>query len=186
VEERRKTRVGTVSGLALLVGGTAVAAVAGETHSVFATVLLGLLACGMGHALLDETRRQARRQSLDGWATHDTINTALLGAWAGGALIATVQATPLHLRVVGLALTFAYAVVCGYFVVERCRTIAGTATIIGGTGTIPSGTATSGSMIQSSPIASGPSTAIPSTGSPSATVTAKTDVIPDGYGVSSK
>lgn len=187
MEERRKARVGTVSGLALLAGGTAVAAVAGGSHSIFATLLLGMLAVGMGHALLDETRRQARRLSVGGWAAQDTVNTALLAAWAAGALIATVLVVaPMQVRIVGLALTLGYAVVCGYFVVERCRTIAGTATIIGGTGTVPAGAATSGNATQTSPTASGPSSATPSTGSPSATVTEKTEVIPDGYGVSNR
>jgi hypothetical protein len=187
VKERRSARVGTVSGLALLAGGTAVAAVAGGAHSIFATALLGMLAVGMGHALLDETRRQARRQTIGGWARQDTVNTALLAAWASGALLTTVLAVaPVHVRVVGLVLALGYAVICGYFVVERCRTIAGTATIIGGTGSVPAGAGTAGKSTQSSPIASGPSTAMPSTGSPSATVTAKTEVMPDGYGVSSK
>jgi hypothetical protein len=178
--------VGTVSGLALLAGGTAVAAVAGGGHSIFATVLLGMLAAGLGHALVDETRRQARRRSAGGWATQDTINTALLAAWAVGALTGTLLAVAPGLRAVELGLALAYAMLCSYFVVERCRTIAGTATIIGGTGTVPAGAATSGNAIQSSPTASGPSTATPSTGSPSATVTANTEVIPDGYGMSSR
>src|SRR4051812_32892153 len=81
VEERRGARVGTVSGLALLAGGTAVAGVAGGAHSIFATILLGLLALVMGHALLVEIRRQARRRS-PRWARQDTINAVLLGCWA--------------------------------------------------------------------------------------------------------
>ena len=117
-------RIGTVSGLALLAGGTAVAAVAGGAHSIFATVLLGLLAVGMGHALLDEIRRQARRRSVGGWAAHDTVNTVLLACWATGALIATILAVaPATVRAVGLTLSLGYAVSCGYFVLERRRTI---------------------------------------------------------------
>jgi hypothetical protein len=186
VDERRSARVGTVSGLALLAGGTALAAVTGGRHSAFATALLAMLAAGMGHALLDESRRQARRRSAGGWAAQDTINTALLAMWAAGSLAGTLLTVAGKVRAVELALAVAYAGICGYFVVERCRTIAGTATIIGGTGTVPSGAATSGNAIQSSPTASGPSTATPSTGSPSATVTANTDVIPDGYGTSNR
>jgi len=124
VEERRKARVGTVSGLALLAGGTAVAAVAGGGHSVFATLLLGMLAIGMCHALLDEIRRQARRRTRGGWAVQDTINTALLACWAAGALTATVLAvTPAMVRAVGGLLTLGYAVSCAYFVRERRRAI---------------------------------------------------------------
>jgi hypothetical protein len=127
VEERRAARIGTVSGLALLAGGTAIAAVAGGAHSVFATLLLGLLATGMGHALLDEIRRQARRRSAGGWAAHDTANTVLLASWAGGALILTVLAVaPVTVRAVGLTLSLGYAVSCAYFVIERRRTIATT------------------------------------------------------------
>jgi hypothetical protein len=134
VEERRSARVGTVSGLALLAGGTAVATVAGGAHSVFATILLGMLATGMGHALLDEIRRQARRRSVRGWATQDTVNTALLAGWAAGALIGTVLVVaPPSVRAVGLGLALGYALSCAYFVVERRRTI----TTIAATGAEP-------------------------------------------------
>jgi hypothetical protein len=129
VEERRSARVGTVSGLALLAGGTAVAAVAGGTHSIFATILLGMLAVGMGHALLTEIQRQARRRSIGGWATQDTLNTVLLASWAGGALSATVLAVaPTLVRAVGVLLTLGYAVSCAYFVRERRRAITAPAT----------------------------------------------------------
>ena len=124
VEERRSARVGTVSGLALLAGGTAVAAVAGGTHSVFATILLCLLATGMAHALLTEIRRQARRRTVGGWAVLDTINTVLLGSWAVGALTMTVlPGAPAPVRTVGVLLTFGYALGCAYFVRERRRAI---------------------------------------------------------------
>jgi hypothetical protein len=118
--------VGTVSGLALLAGGTAVAAVAGGAHSVFATILLTMLALGMGHALLDEIRRQARRRSAPVWARRDTLNAVLLGAWASGALIVSVlaAAAPVAVRTVGLTLSLAYALSCAHFVLERRRTIA--------------------------------------------------------------
>jgi len=129
VEERRGARVGTVSGLALLAGGTAVAAVAGGTHSIFATVLLGMLAVGMGHALLMEIRRQARRRTLGGWAAKDTINTVLLASWATGALTATLLAVaPAMVRAVGALLSLGYAVSCAYFVRERRRAIISPAT----------------------------------------------------------
>jgi hypothetical protein len=127
VEERRAARIGTVSGLALLAGGTAVAAVAGGSHSVFATILLGLLTLGMGHALLDEIQRQARRR-VGVWCAHDTANTVLLGSWSGVALITSVLAiTPATVRTVGLALSLGYAMSCAYFVIERRRTITTTA-----------------------------------------------------------
>lgn len=125
MEERRGARIGTVSGLALLAGGTAVAAVAGGAHSVFATILLGLLAIGMGHSLMVEIRRQARRRTPGGWARQDTINAVLLACWAEAALIMTiVEAGPAPVRAVGLALTTGYAGGCGYFVTERRRAIA--------------------------------------------------------------
>jgi hypothetical protein len=123
VEERRSARVGTVSGLALLAGGTAVAAVAGGAHSIFATILLGMLAAGMGHALMEEIRRQARR-STAGWAAHDTVNAVLLAGWAAGALAATILAVhPGTVRAVGLLLSLGYAMSSAYFVVERRRTV---------------------------------------------------------------
>ena len=135
MEERRSARAGTVSGLALLAGGTAVATVAGGAHSVFATILLGMLATGMGHALLEEIRRQARRRSVRGWATQDTVNTVLLAGWSAGALIGTVLAVaPAPVRAVGLGLALGYALSCAYFVVERRRTIT---TIGAGPTTLP-------------------------------------------------
>lgn len=116
--------MGTVSGLALLAGGTAIAAVAGDTHSIFATILLGMLALGMSHALLTEIHRQAGRRSAGGWAVQDTINTALLASWAVGTLSGTVLVgASVPVRVVGILLTLGYAVSCGYFVRERRRTI---------------------------------------------------------------
>ena len=116
--------MGTVSGLALLAGGTAIAAVAGGAHSIFATILLGMLSVGMGHALLVEIRRQARR-SMTGWAAHDTVNAVLLAAWAAGALIITVMAvTPASVRAVGGLLSLGYVLSCAYFVLERRRAVA--------------------------------------------------------------
>jgi hypothetical protein len=124
VEERRSARIGTVSGLALLAGGTAVAAVAGGAHSIFATVLLGLLAIGMGHSLLVEIRRQARRR-VTRWVRQDTVNALLLGAWCEIALMMTILTPgPTSLRAVGLALSLGYAGTCGYFVTQRRRAIA--------------------------------------------------------------
>jgi hypothetical protein len=124
VEERRSARIGTVSGLALLAGGTAVAAVAGGGHSIFATILLGLLALGMGHALLDEIRRQTERR-IPRWVRQDWVNAILLGCWAEAALLATILVTdPAPVRGVLAALTAGYAGACLYFVTLRRRAIA--------------------------------------------------------------
>ncbi|GAA2578782.1 hypothetical protein GCM10010435_64280 [Winogradskya consettensis] len=83
-----------------------------------------MLAVGMGHALLTELQRQARRRNVDGWAPQDTVNTVLLASWAGGALSATLLAVaPTTVRAVGLLLTLGYALSCAYFVAERYRTI---------------------------------------------------------------
>lgn len=125
VEERRSARVGTVSGLALLVGGTAIAAAGGGTQSFFASGLLGLLTIGLGHSLAVEIKRQARRRSRGGWSRGDTINTVLLGTWAETALCAAIlQVGPPSVRAVSVALALAYAACCGYFVTERRRAIA--------------------------------------------------------------
>jgi hypothetical protein len=123
VEERRSARIGTVSGLALLAGGTAVAGVAGGAHSIFATTLLGLLALGMGHSLLVEIRRQASRWTPGGWCRADTVNMVLLACWAEAALVLSIEAGPIALRLVGAALAAGYAASCGYFVTERRRSI---------------------------------------------------------------
>jgi hypothetical protein len=129
VEERRNARIGTVSGLALLAGGTAVAAVAGGAHSVFATILLGLLAIGMGHSLLVEIRRQAHRRTPGGWGRADTINAVLLGCWAEAALILTIlDAGTVPVRAVGGLLAAGYGGSCVYFVTERRRALAAAAT----------------------------------------------------------
>jgi hypothetical protein len=123
MRERRDARIGTVSGLALLAGGTAVAAVAGGAHSIFATLLLGLLALLMGHSLLVEIQRQARRLS-PGWGRPDTVNAVLLAAWAETALISTILIPgSMPLRAVGLTLGLGYASGCGYFVTERRRAL---------------------------------------------------------------
>ncbi|MFI7596413.1 hypothetical protein [Actinoplanes sp. NPDC049681] len=123
MRERRGARVGTVSGLALLTGGTAVAAVAHGTSSIFPTIMLGLLTAGLGHALATEIQRQARRGTT-GWAAQDTINTALLTAWTAGALIMTLlPETPLPVRAVGLLLTVGYVLSTAYFVTERRRAL---------------------------------------------------------------
>ena len=120
MKERRSARIGTVSGLALLAGGTAVAAVSGGSHSVFATALLGMLAVGMAHALLTEIRRQASRRTAGGWAAADTLNAVLLAGWAIGAL----SATPLVGAPVAVFLTLGYGLSCAYFVRERRRALA--------------------------------------------------------------
>ena len=103
MDERRRARVGTVSGLALLTGGTAVAAVTGGRHSTLATIALGLLAGALGHALMDEARRQASRR-VD-WAWQDTVNSLLLGAWAvTAALGAAIPHLPSRERAVSTIL----------------------------------------------------------------------------------
>ena len=124
MKERRKARVGTVSGLALLAGSTAVAAVAGGRHSVFTTGALGLLAVALGHSLLDEIRRQARRETTGGWAMQDTINTVLLSGWATLALVVTVMVTvPVRVRAVAAVLFVGYALTCAAFVRLRRHTV---------------------------------------------------------------
>ncbi len=125
VEERRSARVGTVSGLALLAGGTTIAAVANASSSPFAAGLLGLLTVGLGHSLTVEIRRQAHRGAAGGWGLADTINAVLLGGWAEVALSATIMMHgSTEVWVVGLALSLAYAAACGYFVTQRRRAIA--------------------------------------------------------------
>jgi hypothetical protein len=125
VKERRQARIGTVSGLALLAGGTAVAAVAGSAHTIFATVLLGLLTLGLGHSLVVEIGRQALRRSAGGWSRHDTINAILLGLWAEIALIMGILLPgSLVMRSVGVFLSLAYALNCVYFVTKRRRALA--------------------------------------------------------------
>jgi hypothetical protein len=125
VKERRQARIGTVSGLALLAGGTAVAAVAGSADTIFATVLLGLLTLGLGHSLVVEIGRQALRRSAGGWSRHDTINAILLGLWAEISLIMGILLPgSLVLRSVGVFLSLAYALSCVYFVTKRRRALA--------------------------------------------------------------
>lgn len=125
MEERRKARIGTVSGLALLAGGTAVAAVAGGAQTIFATVLLGFLALGLGHSLVVEIGRQAMRRSAEGWCRNDTINTVLLGLWSELALIMAILGPgAVASRSVGVVLSLAYASSCVYFVTKRRRAVA--------------------------------------------------------------
>jgi hypothetical protein len=86
-----------------------------------------MLAAGMGHALLDEIRRQAGRRSASGWARQDTVNTALLAIWSVGALImAGPVGAPGPVRAVGLVLALGYAASCAYFVIQRRRTVRAT------------------------------------------------------------
>ena len=101
-------------------------AAAGEGGaSLAATGLLGLLTVGLGHSLVVEIKRQARRESPGGWSREDTVNTVLLGIWAEGALIAAIQQIgPPAVQAVALGLALAYAACCGYFVTERRRAIA--------------------------------------------------------------
>ncbi len=121
-QERRKARVGTISGLALMTGATAMTAVG--HHSVFATTLLALLAVGMAHAFTVEIQRQAHRRARR-WERHDIINTVLLASWAVGSLaIAALPYPPRPIRLLGLLLTMSYTLACAYFVTERRRAIA--------------------------------------------------------------
>jgi hypothetical protein len=107
-----------------MTGATAMAAVGGGHHSVFATILLALLALGMAHAFTVEIQRQAHRRS-GRWGRHDIVNTVLLAGWALGALtIAVLPYPPAPVRVLGLLLTLSYAAACAYFVAERRRTVA--------------------------------------------------------------
>lgn len=124
MRERRQARVGTVGGLALLTGGTAVAAVVDTAHSPLTAAALAGLAVTLAHSLLVEIRRQAHRETLGGWAVQDTVNTALLGSWAVAAMVLTFVATaPLRVRLVGGALAIGYACTCGYFGWLRRRAI---------------------------------------------------------------
>ncbi|AEV81033.1 hypothetical protein ACWT_0019 [Actinoplanes sp. SE50] len=122
--ERRKARIGTVSGLALLTGTTAMAAVGGGHHSFPATALLALLALGMAHSFTVEIQRQAHRRT-GRWGRPDTVNTALLSGWAVASLtVAVLPYPPTAMRVMGLLLTTSYVAACAYFVAERHRATA--------------------------------------------------------------
>ena len=123
MEDRRRARIGTVSGLALLTGATALVAVGGGHHSIFATLLLGLLAAGMAHALVTEIQRQARRRSAGGWSRPDTVNSVLLACWSLSATAVMPFATG-PVRLLALLLAVGYAASCAYFVVERRRAVA--------------------------------------------------------------
>ncbi|MEU8816407.1 hypothetical protein [Actinoplanes sp. NPDC048796] len=121
MEERRSSRVGTVSGLALLAGGTAIAAASGGgTHSVFATFLLIVLTAGLTHSLAVEIKRQARRGFPARWSRSDTVNAVLLGLWAELALMMAIVQTGAE-QYVGLGLAAAYGAACAFFVTQRRR-----------------------------------------------------------------
>jgi hypothetical protein len=108
-----------------MTGATALVAVSGGQHSIFAVLLLGLLATVMAHALLVEIQRQARRRSQIRWYRTDTANTVLLACWTLIAVAtATVPFASVPVRAVGLLLTIGYAAATVYFVVERRRAVA--------------------------------------------------------------
>jgi hypothetical protein len=107
-----------------MTGATALVAVSGGQHSIFAVLLLGLLAMVMAHALVVEIQRQARRRSQIRWHRTDTVNTVLLACWTLIAIVITTPFAPLPVRAVGLLLTAGYAAATGYFVVERRRAVA--------------------------------------------------------------
>lgn len=122
--ERRKARVGTVSGLAVMVGATALVAVSGGHRSVFAVLLLGLLAMVLAHALVVEIQRQARRRFQTSWYRTDTVNTILLACWALiAAAITMAPFTSPPVRGVSGLLAVVYTATSIYFVVERRRAI---------------------------------------------------------------
>ncbi len=111
-------RIGPVVGLALLTGGTAGAAVSEGSRAGYAAFGLLLLTLGVGCALVDEVRRQARRHAT--WTRTDTVNAALLGGYAAVTLTGTVFGVlRLPEQVLGLLLSVAYGVLCGYFVWRR-------------------------------------------------------------------
>jgi hypothetical protein len=78
----------------------------------------------MGHSLLVEIRRPARRWTPGGWCRADTVNMVLLACWAEAALVLGIVAGPIALRLVGGTLAAGYAACCEYFVTERGRSIA--------------------------------------------------------------
>ncbi|MFC4066027.1 hypothetical protein [Actinoplanes subglobosus] len=108
-----------------MTGATALVAVSGGHHSVFAVLLLGLLALVMAHALVVEIQRQARRRSQITWYRTDTVNTVLLGCWAviaGATTTSPFLALPV--RAIGALLAAGYTAACLYFVMERRRAVA--------------------------------------------------------------
>ena len=117
--EPQDARVWPLIGLALLTGGVASAGVAQRGDNAFAVATLVLLSVGVGCALFDEVRNQARRASR--WDGADTANALLLGLHAVLALGAG-QAGVLH-EPLGGVLCAAYAGLCGYFVLHRRRTV---------------------------------------------------------------
>ncbi|BEL10613.1 hypothetical protein Q0Z83_088040 [Actinoplanes sichuanensis] len=107
-----------------MAGATAMVAVSGGHHSIFAVLLLGLLALVMSHALVVEIQRQARRRSQIVWYRTDTVNTILLGCWA--IIAAATATTPLlapAIRAVSALLAAGYTAACIYFVLERRRAV---------------------------------------------------------------
>ncbi|MDI6099064.1 hypothetical protein QLQ12_30515 [Actinoplanes sp. NEAU-A12] len=107
-----------------MVGATALVAVSGGRHSVFAVLLLGLLAMVLTHALVVEIQRQARRRSQTAWYRTDTVNTILLACWALiAAAITMAPFASLQVRGLGGLLAAGYTAASIYFVVERRRAV---------------------------------------------------------------
>jgi hypothetical protein len=107
-----------------MAGATALVAVSGGHHSIFAVLLLGMLALVMSHALVVEIQRQARRRSQIVWYRTDTVNTVLLACWA--VIAAATTTTPfvaLPVRAVSALLAVGYTAACFYFVAERRRAV---------------------------------------------------------------
>jgi hypothetical protein len=115
--DTQDARVWPLIGLALLTGGVASAGVAQRGHNLFAVVTLVTLSVGVGCALVDKVRNQARRPAR--WAGTDTANALLLALHAALA-VAAGQAGVLHAPL-GTILSAAYAGLCGYFVWHRRR-----------------------------------------------------------------
>jgi hypothetical protein len=106
-----------------MAGATALVAVSGGHHSIFAVLLLGMLALVMSHALVVEIQRQARRRSQVVWSRTDTVNTVLLACWALIAAATTTTPVALPVRAVSAVLAAGYTVACFYFVAERRRAV---------------------------------------------------------------
>ncbi|WP_205650557.1 hypothetical protein [Actinoplanes solisilvae] len=100
------------------------AAVGGDHQSLSATLLLGTLTLGLGHSLIEEMKRQARRAQ-SRWTREDTTNAVLLGVWAEVALLTSILVFDTWpTRGLGLVLAVAYIACCAFFVTERRRTLA--------------------------------------------------------------
>ena len=119
-----------------MVGATALVAISGGQHSIFAVLLLGLLSMVLAHALVVEIQRQARRRSQTVWYRTDTVNTVLLACWAlmAGALGAA-PFTPRPVNGLCGLLAVGYTAASAYFVVERRRSLSSPPAPVSGSAT---------------------------------------------------